>query len=204
MKTLLFSLLLFTSTAYATDALVHPDYIPEKWQTPYALYLDTKQAYAMKQDQGDKIIMIDVRTRPEVKYIGIADSVDANIPIRFIDTDFNWSDKSNTFRTAKNEDFIPAVNRLLDKLNKDKNTPILLMCQSGSRVPIAAKALHKAGFKTVYTVWDGFEGKKAKEGDNKGKRVVNGWKNAELPWSYKLDKEKMYFPPEESNTTKAE
>jgi len=24
--------------------------------------------------------------------------------------------------------------------------------------------------------------------------VVNGWKNADLPWSYKLDKAKMYFP----------
>ena len=34
----------------------------------------------------------------------------------------------------------------------------------------------------------------AKEGPKAGQRAVNGWKNAGLPWSYKLDKAKMYFP----------
>jgi hypothetical protein len=36
----------------------------------------------------------------------------------------------------------------------------------------------------------GFEG----ELSDKGRRTVNGWKNAGLPWSYELDKSKMYFP----------
>jgi hypothetical protein len=27
-----------------------------------------------------------------------------------------------------------------------------------------------------------------------GQRIVNGWKNAGLPWTYKLVKAKMYFP----------
>ena len=27
-----------------------------------------------------------------------------------------------------------------------------------------------------------------------GQRIVNGWKNAGLPWTYKLEKSKMYFP----------
>jgi hypothetical protein len=27
-----------------------------------------------------------------------------------------------------------------------------------------------------------------------GRRSVDGWKNAGLPWIYKLDREKMYFP----------
>ena len=67
------------------------------------------------------------------------------------------------------------------------------MCQSGSRVPIAARLLHRAGFTEVYTQYQGFEGHKAKDGPDKGKRVVGGWKNAGLPWSYRLDAEKMYF-----------
>jgi len=46
----------------------------------------------------------------------------------------------------------------------------------------------------VYTVVDGFEGDVAKEGPNAGKRVVNGWKNAGLPWSYRLEKEKFTLP----------
>ena len=27
-----------------------------------------------------------------------------------------------------------------------------------------------------------------------GRRGVNGWKNAGLPWSYVLERERMYFP----------
>jgi rhodanese-related sulfurtransferase len=196
-KIITFLLLIgFAVKLTANDELKHPDYIPEKWHTPYALYVSAKEAYTMKQEKGDEILLIDVRTRPEVKYVGIADTVDANIPIRTFDTDFNWSEKSNTFRTKNNEDFVPAINRLLAKRGKTKETTFLLMCQSGSRAPIAAQSLHDAGFKSVYTVWDGFEGIKAKEGEDKGKRVVNGWKNADLPWSYQLIKENMYFPPE--------
>lgn len=180
--------------AYAEEKQ-HPDYIKEKWRTPFALYVDAKQAHAMKQEKGDEILLIDVRTRPELKYVGMAEGVDANIPVRTFNTEFAWSDKSSTFRTSVNDDFVAAVERLLAAKNKDRQTTLLLMCQSGSRVPIAARLLHKAGFTSVYTVWDGFEGAKAKDGDDKGKRVVNGWKNAGLPWSYKLDKEKMYFAP---------
>jgi hypothetical protein len=39
-------------------------------------------------------------------------------------------------------------------------------------------------------VVDGFEGDMSKD----GRRAVNGWKNAGLPWSYQLAREKMYFP----------
>lgn len=173
----------------------HPDYIKEKWRTPFALYVDAKEAHAMSQEQGDKILLIDVRTRPEIKYVGMAEGVDANIPVRTFNTEFAWSDKSSTYRTTANDDFVAAVDRLLEKKGKDRETTLLVMCQSGSRAPIAARRLHEAGFKSVYTVWDGFEGIKAKEGKDKGKRVVNGWKNAGLPWSYTLDKDKMYFAP---------
>ena len=31
----------------------------------------------------------------------------------------------------------------------------------------------------------------AKDGPNKGKRAVNGWKNIGLPWSYDLDKARL-------------
>ena len=50
--------------------------------------------------------------------------------------------------------------------------------------------LAEDGFTQVHSVVDGFEGDMSKD----GRRSVNGWKNAGLPWSYKLDKAKMYFP----------
>jgi hypothetical protein len=39
---------------------------------------------------------------------------------------------------------------------------------------------------------DGFEGDAIKEGDRKNWRLVNGWKNSQLPWGYQLNKQKMY------------
>ena len=167
--------------------------VKAKWHTPYDLYLTPVEAFELKQLQGDKIAFIDVRTRGEVKYIGMATSVDGHIPVRFMHDDYAWSNKSSTYRTQLNADFVNDVDRLMTSLGLNRQSPIILMCQSGSRVPRAAKILHEAGFKTVYTQYQGFEGIKATSGEQQGKRVVNGWKNADLPWSYQLDPGKMYF-----------
>jgi rhodanese-related sulfurtransferase len=167
--------------------------VKPKWRTPYDLYLTPREAYRKKLARGDALLLIDVRTRAEVKYIGMADPVDANIPVRLLRSDYAWSEKSGTYRTRKNPDFVAAVERLLELRGLDRNSPIILMCQSGSRAPVAAKLLHQAGFGEVYTQYQGFEGFKAEQGPDKGHRVVNGWKNADLPWSYKLDASKMYF-----------
>jgi rhodanese-related sulfurtransferase len=167
--------------------------VKPNWRTPHDLYLTPREAYRMKQANPQRVLLIDVRTRAEIKFIGIADAADANIPVRFMHDEYAWSDKSNTYRTRENPDFVAAVERLLEIRGLDRATPIILMCQSGSRVPRAARLLHEAGFAEVHTQYQGFEGFKAKTGAGKGKRVVNGWKNADLPWSYQLDASKMYF-----------
>ena len=75
-----------------------------------------------------------------------------------------------------------------------KNAPVILISRSGDRSSKAADRLQMAGFTRVYSVAEGFEGDTEKDGEKLGQRVVNGWKNADLPWTYKLDKAKMYFP----------
>lgn len=167
--------------------------VREKWHTPYELYLSPDEAYALKSATPDKIMFIDVRTRAEVKYIGLATTVDAHIPIRFLNTNHTWSKKKNTYRTNANKNFAAEVEILMNKMNLDKSSPIILICQSGSRVPIAAKALYKAGFEEVYTQHEGFEGLKSSNKADMGARNVNGWKKAGLPWSYDLEPAKMYF-----------
>lgn len=189
---LLKALVLLLLTASSPLAAPVSD-VKQKWRTPYDLYLTPREAWQMKTAYADTVLLIDVRTRAEVKYIGMADAADANIPARFIRDDYAWSEKSNTYRTRENPDFVAAVERLLTLKGGDRNSTIILMCQSGSRVPGAARLLHQAGFGTVYTQYQGFEGVKAKQGPDQGKRVVNGWKNEGLPWSYRLDPAKMYF-----------
>lgn len=187
-----FALLMLLATVQILHA-APTDAVKPEWRTPYDLYLTPWEAYQMKSAAGAALLLIDVRTRAEVKFIGMADAVDANIPLRMLRDDYAWSEKSATYRTRENPDFVAAVERLLQIRGLDRHVPIILMCQSGSRVPIAAHLLHQAGFREVYTQYQGFEGFKAKQGPGQGKRVVNGWKNANLPWSYQLDASKMYF-----------
>jgi rhodanese-related sulfurtransferase len=186
---LLFSCALLSAATQAIDT----GEVPQKLHTPFGLYLTPNEAYNMKADEGDQVLLVDIRSRAELKYVGSSNLVDANIPYRFIHEDLAWSDKSQTFRTQPNGHLIEDFEKLLHIKNKDKTTAIILMCQSGHRAVKVAKRLHKAGFKQIYTQYQGFEGIKARQGIFKGQRVINGWKNAGLPWSYKLNKHAMYF-----------
>jgi hypothetical protein len=64
--------------------------------------------------------------------------------------------------------------------------------------------LHDAGLTKVYTQVEGFEGIKAQSGEHRGKRVVAGWKNDGLPWSYDLEAKKMYFNFDQEQGTEGE
>ncbi|MDJ0834562.1 MAG: rhodanese-like domain-containing protein [Gammaproteobacteria bacterium] len=172
---------------------IEEQHVRDKAHTVYGLYLTPFEAYNMKIQQADQVLLVDVRTRPELKYVGAGTVIDANIPSRFLRTDFAWSERSQTYRTTQNDHFVADMEKLLQVKNADKNTPIILMCTSGSRVPSLAKKLQAAGFTTVYSLYQGFEGIKHKDGVSKGWRTVDGWKNAGLPWSYKLNKQAMYF-----------
>jgi rhodanese-related sulfurtransferase len=183
--------LLFSSSASAIDK----SQVKEKWHTPFDLYLSAQEAYELKISNPDEVLFIDVRNRPEIHYIGMAEQIDANIPFYFDSTE--WKLKKDgvhgTFRKKRNDDFEMAVENALRSKGLTKESQIIIMCTSGSRAPRAARALYEAGFKQVYTQVEGFEGIKAKEGENKGKRVVAGWKYEGLPWSYDLPATKMYF-----------
>jgi rhodanese-related sulfurtransferase len=103
-----------------------------------------------------------------------------------------WDSTKATFKLEPNPDFISEVRRRLATKGLKPTDAIVLICRSGDRSAAAANLLTEAGLKNVYSVVDGYEGDLAAEGPKAGQRAVNGWKNAGLPWSYKLDKTKMY------------
>ena len=105
-----------------------------------------------------------------------------------------WDDKRNIYLLEPNQFFAKEVERRLADKKLTKNDPVILICRSGDRSSKASDLLQLHGFTKVYSVVDGFEGDSAKDGPKAGQRIVNGWKNAGLPWSYKLDKAKMFFP----------
>jgi len=170
--------------------------VKDQWHTPYDLYLDPQEAFAMKTADPAGVTLIDVRAIAEIQFVGFSNLADANIPIYTFHPDA-WKDARDgihgKFRKRRNRDFVAAVDELLRQRGLDRDSPIILMCTSGGRSPVAAKVLHAAGFGRVYTQYQGFEGIKAKSGPHAGQRVVNGWRNAGLPWGYKLEKSRMYF-----------
>jgi rhodanese-related sulfurtransferase len=155
-----------------------------KKQTTLKLYTDAKGAYKMIKEKN--VPMVDVRTPEELQFVGNT-GLAINIP--WAVWSYKWDEKKSRFKKPVNEKFVDQIKALY---KPDKT--LIILCRSGHRSAAAVNALAKAGFKKAYTVLDGFEGDKAKEGPQKGQRVVNGWKNAKLPWTYKMKKEQTYTP----------
>lgn len=187
---LIFSMLLVMSApAFASD--IDESKLSKKKQTTLGLYLTAKDAYKEVSSDPENVLFIDVRTPAELEFIGAPKMIDANVP--YMLNDFSeWDEKKRRFNKVPNSDFTVLLEEQLEAKGLTKNDKIILMCRSGSRSAKAVNLLHKAGYKQAYTVVDGFEGDKSKVASTKGQRVVNGWKNANLPWTYKHEEGKMY------------
>lgn len=184
------AMLLATLSVSAAQAAERPS-DPAR-QTPWDLYLDAREAHAMKAAQGDKVLFVDVRDPIEIMFTGFTDVVDVNVPFQLANR-ARWHASKPVFAMEPNPRFEADIAAALAARGLGKDTPIILMCRSGGeRGAPSAKALQ--GYKTVYVVVDGFEGDTVKEGERKGWRLVNGWKNAGLPWNYALNKDKLYMP----------
>lgn len=161
-------------------------------QTSWGLYVDSREAYQMKTgEQGKEMLLVDVRDPVEIMFTGFSDVVDLNIPF-MTSNRHKWNDKKNVFAMEVNSEFEARIAKALSERKLSKDSPVILMCRSGGeRGAPSAKALEGKGYSRVYVVVDGFEGDTVKEGDKKNWRLVNGWKNSGLPWSYNLNRQKL-------------
>ncbi len=166
--------------------------LSSKKQTKLGLYMTTEQAYKHTTANMDKTLFVDIRTPSELNYLGAATVMDAHVPLVFMDTT-GWDDKKHRYKRAKNKNFVADIDAALKKKGLGKSDTVILMCRSGKRSASAVNMLADKGYTKVYSVVDGYEGDKVKEGENKGKRMKNGWKNSGLPWTYSLDKDYMYL-----------
>ncbi len=178
----------FSGSALAADW----SNLNKKKQTKLGLYMTAEDAYKHTMANMEKTLFVDTRTPSELNYLGAATVMDAHIPLVFMDSTA-WNDKKHRYKRAENKNFVGDVDAALKKKGLSKDDTVILMCRSGKRSAKAANMLADAGYTKVYSVVDGYEGDKAKEGPDKGKRTVNGWKNSGLPWTYSLDKDYMYF-----------
>lgn len=197
-KWLAVGLLAVSSLSFAADwapGSTDWDKLPEAKRSKLALYLTPQQAYDMKKKDPKGVALFDIRTRAEAMYVGWPGDADALVPyVEHAEIMTDWDDKRASYKLDPNSDFVPELERRLKDMGLGKDATIILMCRSGDRSAKAQDRLQTAGYSRVYGIVEGFEGDTAKEGPKTGQRAVNGWKNANLPWTYKLDKAKMYFP----------
>lgn len=178
----------FSSSAFAEDW----SKLNKKKQTTLGLYMTSQQANEHMMKNMEQSLFLDVRTPAELNYLGVTSVMDANVPTDMMDGSA-WDDKKSRYKRKHNDNFVADVDARLKAKGLKKTDTVILMCRSGKRSAKAVNELAKNGYTKVYSVVDGYEGDKVKEGENKGKRMKNGWKNSGLPWTYSMDRDLMYF-----------
>jgi rhodanese-related sulfurtransferase len=124
----------------------------------YAGALLPAEAHALMQAGAQ---LVDVRTRPELLYVG---KVPGALAIE-------WQTYPGN---QPNPEFLGELAVLVPK-----DQPVMFLCRSGARSHAAAEAATRAGWRECYNVLEGFEGNKD-AAQHRG--TVGGWRKAGLPW----------------------
>jgi len=164
--------------------------LPKAKQTSLGLYVTAKEAYKKWIAAPDAVKVFDVRTLEEYIYVGHAPMA-WNIPLLF--QTHEWNAEKGYFAFQPNPDFLSQA-----KEAAGPEDTILVMCRSGGRSAMAVNMLAEAGFTNVYQITDGMEGDAIKDPLSvfQGQRLMNGWKNSGLPWTYKPDPERIKLKTE--------
>jgi len=126
---------------------------------PYAGALLPTEAHQLMR-AGAKLV--DVRTKPEVLYVGRVPGA----------ATIEWQTYPGN---RPNPEFI---GELAAAIGKDE--PVMFLCRSGARSHAAAEAAMRAGWKETYNILEGFEGDKDAQ---EHRSTVGGWRKAGLPWT---------------------
>lgn len=187
------ALLIAPGTGFAAEieSSVEAATLPKGKRTALKLYLTPLDA-AKALETDESIVFIDVRDPVEFQFVGHPVPADQNVPVAFVDPGRSVNAKKKSYNMVGNPAFTQAVEALLVREGKTKSDPVFVMCRSGGRSARAANILAKAGFTKVYNIVEGFEGDKDKTSK---RRSVNGWKNADLPWTTDLLEGQAYTPP---------
>ncbi len=182
-----FVVLTASATAGEVRSSVAAADVPEEKRTTLGLYLSPADAAAaLEADPG--ILFLDVRDPIEISFVGHPAPIDAIVPFLVVTHEFD--EEKGTYKAVPNSAFVTDVSSVATREGFGKNHPIFVICRSGDRSAKAADALAKAGYTSVWSLVEGFEGDK----DKAGMRTVNGWRNAGLAWTYKLDQAQAWVP----------
>ncbi len=160
----------------------------QRKHTKPGLYATAVESYDMWRAAPTKVFIVDVRTPEEYDFLGHP-TMAANVPSML------WT---GVYDAAKMAYPLTANARFVELMKQRYKTTdtLVLMCRSGQRSAAAANKLAEAGFTSVYSMVDGFEGEKVadKASPDFGKRLKDGWRNSKAPWTQDLDEKLVYLP----------
>ena len=151
--------------------------------------ITAREAYEKWKAESGRPIVLDVRTPEEFLFVGHPPMA-RNVPL--MAQSYVWDSETRQFPMRLLSDFVSRV----EKIAKPDDT-LLVMCRSGNRSAQAVSLLKEAGFRNVYNISDGMEGDLVDDPRSvfHGQRMLNGWKNSGLPWTYETDPAQMILPP---------
>ncbi|MGI9666796.1 MAG: rhodanese-like domain-containing protein [Acidimicrobiia bacterium] len=133
----------------------------------YAGDVTPEQAYQAISDDPNAVL-VDVRTKPELAYVGTADLSPLGKRVIAIE----WQQ----FPTGEqNPNFVEE----LRAYGIGNDQAVYFLCRSGARSRFAAVTATSAGFERAHNIADGFEGPPNPQGQ---RGTQAGWKAADLPW----------------------
>lgn len=192
LRTFACALLLTAIFAPMSSAAVDPSTLPKIKISKLGLYLEAKDVQGFIKKHSPKVLFVDVRTPEEQLFVGVPEGIDGTTPFGIMNY-AKWDEEKKTYIRYPNPDFLGQFEMWVMDKGIEKTDPIVLICRSGDRSALSADLLARHGYTNVWSVVDGFEGDIAKDGPKKGQRAVNGWKNEGLPWSYSLDRTKVFM-----------
>ena len=137
----------------------------------YAGDISAAEAWAAARRPIPGAQLVDVRTMAEWNFVGLPDLSAAGPPGAL----HRMAGVSRRWRA------IPASSREAEpgRGQRDKDTPVLLLCRSGARSRAAAIALTQAGFRQAFNIAGGFEGDPDGERPSRHTQWMEG---GGLPW----------------------
>lgn len=175
-------------TALVLQETVAVEDLKKSKRTTPGLYITAAEAGRVLGEHPN-VALVDVRSPSETMLIGYPTLAAANVPVKLVDPDLAFDAEKDAYKMVDNQNFLKEMRLFLDSSEAEGVDTLLIMCRSGSRSAVAVERLVESGFGVaLYNVVDGFEGDKNAD----GVRAVNGWRNAGLPWTYKVTED--YWP----------
>ncbi len=159
------------------SSLIPEARVPQHKQTSLGLYIDAGDAYRLKTSHPRRVVLVDVRSQLEIVIAGRAPAADIHVP--YLEHTLYRNESGRGWTIAENGGFLDELVQRLEQHNAEITTVILVMSRSGERSAKVVDQLAGYGYLLAVNVIDGFEGDIGAD----GRRSVNGWKNAGLPWS---------------------